>query len=223
MTGTWECQAKGGSQGDMPFTLYLQQNEENVDGSVSSPLGSTRISSGTFKGDTLEIHIDHRGWELRSDGQARQRYPLRELGPMGVTKGLGRARSKRQFPVRLPSATPYRSLGNDHSYRGESNRLPEVGHSDCISLVNIIYLIRRIRYALTNPYRNLRLRHSCGPSLQSHIPKSFGKETARVSARDGVGVAQSTAARLGVRPWAERPASGSPRWKPGQSPPASAH
>ena len=58
ITGTWSCQAKGGSQGDTPFTLYLQQNGENVDGSVSSPLGDTSISSGTFKGDTLEIHID---------------------------------------------------------------------------------------------------------------------------------------------------------------------
>lgn len=61
ITGTWDCQAKGGPEGDMPFTLYLQQNEENVDGSVSSPLGSTQISSGTFKGHTLEIHIDSPG------------------------------------------------------------------------------------------------------------------------------------------------------------------
>lgn len=58
LTGTWTCQSKGGSEGDMPFTLNLQQTEEKVDGSVSSPLGGTQISSGTFKGDTLEIHID---------------------------------------------------------------------------------------------------------------------------------------------------------------------
>lgn len=58
LTGTWSCLAKGGSQGDMPFTLYLQQEGENVDGSVSSPLGQTSLSSGTFKGDTLEIHIN---------------------------------------------------------------------------------------------------------------------------------------------------------------------
>jgi len=58
ITGTWNCQGKGGSEGDMPFTLYLHQDGTNVDGSVSSPLGDTSISSGTFKGDTLEIHID---------------------------------------------------------------------------------------------------------------------------------------------------------------------
>ncbi len=58
LTGTWTCQAKGGPEGDMAFTLYLEQTAENVDGSVSSPIGSARISSGTFKGGTLEIHIN---------------------------------------------------------------------------------------------------------------------------------------------------------------------
>ena len=58
MTGTWECQAHGGSQGDMAFTLYLQQNRETVDGSISSPIGGTQISSGTFKRNLLEIHLD---------------------------------------------------------------------------------------------------------------------------------------------------------------------
>ncbi|HTS71741.1 MAG TPA: hypothetical protein VMO17_22420 [Terriglobia bacterium] len=58
MTGTWDCQAHGGSQGDMAFTLYLQQNKETVDGSISSPIGGTQISSGTFKKNMLEIHLD---------------------------------------------------------------------------------------------------------------------------------------------------------------------
>ena len=58
MTGTWDCQAHGGSQGDMAFTLYLQQNKETVDGSISSPIGGTQISSGTFRKNMLEIHLD---------------------------------------------------------------------------------------------------------------------------------------------------------------------
>jgi len=58
MTGTWDCQAHGGSQGDMAFTLFLQQNKETVDGSISSPIGGTQISSGTFKKNMLEIHLD---------------------------------------------------------------------------------------------------------------------------------------------------------------------
>ncbi len=58
LTGTWECTSHGGAQGDMPFTLHLEQNNETVTGSVSSPMGSTEIGSATFKNKSLEIHID---------------------------------------------------------------------------------------------------------------------------------------------------------------------
>ena len=58
LTGTWDCQSKGGPDGDMPFTLYLQQDGENVNGSVSSPLGDAPLSAGTFKQGTLEIQVD---------------------------------------------------------------------------------------------------------------------------------------------------------------------
>jgi hypothetical protein len=58
LTGTWECQAHGSAQGDMAFTLYLLQNKELVDGRISSPIGGTEISSGTFAKNKLEIHID---------------------------------------------------------------------------------------------------------------------------------------------------------------------
>jgi hypothetical protein len=58
LTGTWDCQSKGGPDGDTPFTLYLQQEGENVNGSVSSPLGDAPLSAGTFKHGTLEIEID---------------------------------------------------------------------------------------------------------------------------------------------------------------------
>jgi hypothetical protein len=58
ITGTWECTSHGGPQGDLPFTLYLEQQAETVTGSVSSPMGSTEISSATFKSKSLEIHID---------------------------------------------------------------------------------------------------------------------------------------------------------------------
>jgi hypothetical protein len=58
ITGTWDCQLHGAAQGDMAFTLFLQQDKETVDGSFSSPIGGTQISSGTFKRNLLEIHID---------------------------------------------------------------------------------------------------------------------------------------------------------------------
>jgi hypothetical protein len=58
VTGTWECQSHGGPDGDTPFTLTLEQDNETVTGSVSSPLGSTDLASATFKNNVLEIHID---------------------------------------------------------------------------------------------------------------------------------------------------------------------
>jgi hypothetical protein len=61
LTGTWDCQSHGGTMGDISFTLFLQQNKQDkelVDGSVSSPIGGTDISSGTFRKNMLEIHID---------------------------------------------------------------------------------------------------------------------------------------------------------------------
>lgn len=58
VAGTWDCQSKGGPEGDMDFTLYLEQSGEDISGTVSSPLGDASITSGTFKGNHLEIHID---------------------------------------------------------------------------------------------------------------------------------------------------------------------
>jgi hypothetical protein len=58
IAGTWQCTAHGGSNGDIPFTLYLEQTGETVTGSVSSSMGDAEISSGTFSKDALEIHIN---------------------------------------------------------------------------------------------------------------------------------------------------------------------
>jgi hypothetical protein len=58
LTGTWECVSHGSPQGDMNFTLFLQQEKEVVTGSVSSPIGSADLTTATFKRKVLEIHID---------------------------------------------------------------------------------------------------------------------------------------------------------------------
>ena len=58
LAGTWECTAHGGAQGDMPFTLYLEQTKDTLTGSVSSPMGGTQISAGTVKKTDIEIHFD---------------------------------------------------------------------------------------------------------------------------------------------------------------------
>jgi hypothetical protein len=57
VSGTWECIAHGSSQGDIPFTLYLEQNKDDVTGSFTSPAGSTEINWGSFRKSTLELQI----------------------------------------------------------------------------------------------------------------------------------------------------------------------
>lgn len=58
MAGTWECVSHGSSQGEMPFTLYLEHMGEAISGSVSSPLGGTDVTSGSFKKKNLEIRLE---------------------------------------------------------------------------------------------------------------------------------------------------------------------
>ena len=72
LTGTWECTSHGSSQGDMPFTLYLEQNKDVVTGSVSSPIGGTEISSGSFKKKHLEIEISAPDRSYKLSGELKK-------------------------------------------------------------------------------------------------------------------------------------------------------
>ena len=58
LTGTWECQSEGGPDGEVAFKLYLQQRGEDVNGSLMSSIGDAPLTYGSFKDNTLEIHID---------------------------------------------------------------------------------------------------------------------------------------------------------------------
>lgn len=58
ITGTWECTSHGGSNGDMQFTLSLEQTGETVTGSVTSPMGSADFSSASYKNKVLQIEIE---------------------------------------------------------------------------------------------------------------------------------------------------------------------
>jgi hypothetical protein len=58
ISGTWLCTAHGGKQGDMNFTLSLQQTKDTVTGDVTSPLGDTEISTGNYKKKKLDIEIN---------------------------------------------------------------------------------------------------------------------------------------------------------------------
>lgn len=58
LTGTWECMSHGSAQGDLAFTLYLEHNKEIVTGSISSPLGSGEVTSGSLKDKFMELQIE---------------------------------------------------------------------------------------------------------------------------------------------------------------------
>jgi hypothetical protein len=57
-TGTWDCMAHLSGEDDIPFTMMLEQKDEAVTGSITSHEGELQITSGTYKGDTLELHLE---------------------------------------------------------------------------------------------------------------------------------------------------------------------
>lgn len=58
LVGTWNCVAHGTEDGDLPFTLYLEQSGKGFTGSVSAPQGDTDLTSVTFNNNHLKITID---------------------------------------------------------------------------------------------------------------------------------------------------------------------
>ena len=58
LTGTWECVAHSSVQGDVPFTLTLQQDKETVTGTIATADGELQITSGSFKNSVLEIRCE---------------------------------------------------------------------------------------------------------------------------------------------------------------------
>ena len=58
LTGTWDCHGHGGTLGEITFTLFLQATGETVDGSITSPMGATQVSSGTIRHNQVELHFD---------------------------------------------------------------------------------------------------------------------------------------------------------------------
>ena len=58
LTGTWDCHGHGGTLGEITFTLFLQASGETVDGSITSPMGATQVSSGTIRHNQVELHFD---------------------------------------------------------------------------------------------------------------------------------------------------------------------
>ena len=58
LTGTWECVAHSNAQGDVPFTLKLEQSKEVVSGTLTNSSGDYPLSSASYKKGVLKIHLD---------------------------------------------------------------------------------------------------------------------------------------------------------------------
>ncbi|HEX5482360.1 MAG TPA: hypothetical protein VFZ08_07010 [Terriglobia bacterium] len=57
LTGSWQCESHGGQQGDLAFTLDLQQNGNSITGSISTDQGVADVSSATFKDGILKFIV----------------------------------------------------------------------------------------------------------------------------------------------------------------------
>lgn len=58
VAGTWNCVAHGGENGDIPFTLYLEQSANGLTGTVSAPQGDADLTSVTLDAGHIKITID---------------------------------------------------------------------------------------------------------------------------------------------------------------------
>jgi hypothetical protein len=69
LTGTWSCVAHSSVQGDVPFTLKLEQTKEAVTGALINPSGEYPLSSASYKKRVLEIHLDAPDGSYASTGK----------------------------------------------------------------------------------------------------------------------------------------------------------
>lgn len=92
LTGTWSCTSHGGQNGDMNFTLDLQQTGEDVTGDVSSPIGDADLSSGTFKNNELTLTIGGEDDQYTltatfNDGKLTGKWSTSSSGDKGTWEG----------------------------------------------------------------------------------------------------------------------------------------
>jgi len=74
VSGTWECIAHGSVEGDVPFTMRLEQKGETIEGAISTHTGEINITSGSFKENMLEIHCDTPDANYLVTGKLKQEH-----------------------------------------------------------------------------------------------------------------------------------------------------
>jgi hypothetical protein len=57
VAGTWDCIAHGSVQGDVPFRLALEQNQDRLTGSISTEDGELAFTSASYNDGALSIVI----------------------------------------------------------------------------------------------------------------------------------------------------------------------
>lgn len=102
LTGTLESVSHGGGQGEIPFTLILEQKDEEVTGSDSSDMGSAEITSGSFKDQILESKVVTHQFTNAMTGKLEIDKPAGE-GTFGEIRSgnLGREENRSPDPVFL--------------------------------------------------------------------------------------------------------------------------
>lgn len=69
LAGAWDCVAHGSVQGDVPFTLTLQQDHETLTGTITTADGELPIASGSYKDGALQILMEADGAKYTVKGK----------------------------------------------------------------------------------------------------------------------------------------------------------
>jgi hypothetical protein len=69
LSGSWECVAHSSAMNDMPFTLDLKQNSEDVTGKLIKSTGEYPLTSSSYRKGVLEIHADAPDGKYQASGR----------------------------------------------------------------------------------------------------------------------------------------------------------
>ena len=58
LTGSWECVAHSSAMDDLPFTLDLKQDGEEVTGKFANSTGDYPLTSSSYRKGVLEFHVE---------------------------------------------------------------------------------------------------------------------------------------------------------------------
>ncbi len=69
LTGSWECVAHSSAMNDLPFTLDLKQDNEDVTGKLINSSGEYPLTSSSYKKGELEIHVNAPDGKYQASGR----------------------------------------------------------------------------------------------------------------------------------------------------------